>query len=214
MDISELIFTNLGPLLYNFIFIFLWAVWFSYHREKDGNKLHTLFKRYLIEDKLFYPITSGLIVIFLFLLLDYAVISTDVDDAITSAVQAFLNGSNPYKEDVVVHHVSVDGNLEVVLGRYHYFPPDLLIYSGFYVLMGEIFLPILETYWFVPLHFALLIPGYWLVTRIVDWPHQRLAPFCILLVTPFLFTNSILMWFFFVFGYYLFELKEQRTLGM
>ncbi|MHA1968347.1 MAG: hypothetical protein ACW964_11145 [Candidatus Hodarchaeales archaeon] len=214
MDISEIIFTYLAPLLYNVLFISLWILWFYFHQEKQDGRLKGYFRSYLERSNLFYPITGGIIVIFLFLLLDYAAINTDVDDAITSAVQAFLNGSNPYKEDVVVHHVSVDGNLEVVLGRYHYFPPDLLIYSGFYILMGEIFFPILETYWFVPLHFVLLIPGYWLVTRIVYWPHRRLAPFYIMLVTPFLFTNSILMWFFFVLGYYLFELKEQRTLGM
>ncbi len=214
MDIPEIIFTYLAPLLYNVLFISLWILWFLFHREMQDGRLKGYFRSYLEKDVLFYPITVILIVIFLFLLLDYAVINTDVDDAITSAVQAYLKGSNPYKENVVVHHVSIDGNFSIVLGRYHYFPPDLLIYSFFYLLVGDLFFPILETYWFVPLHLLLLVPGYWLVTRIVNWPHQRLVLFYILLVTPFLFTNSMLMLFFFILGYYLFELKEQRTLGM
>lgn len=215
MDIPEIIFTYLAPLLYNVLFISLWILWFLFHREKQDGRLKGYFRSYLEKDVLFYPITVILIGVFLYLLFSYAIANTDVDDAITSAVKAFLyDGSNPYKEDVVVHHVSIDGNLEEVLGRYHYFPPDLLIYSFFYLLVGDLFFPILETYWFVPLHLLLLVPGYWLVTEIVNWPHQRLVPFYILLVTPFLFTNSMLMWFFFILGYYLFELKEQRTLGM
>lgn len=180
-----------------------------YHREEENTRVKRFFKWYLQNDKWFYPITGCLIVIFLYLLFSYAIINTDVDDAITSAVQAFLNGTNPYQEDVVEHFI----DSKMVLGRYHYFPPDLLTYSLFYILVGRIFSS-LGTYWFVPLHFILIVPGYWIVTQVVDWPHNRLFPFTLLLITPFLFTNSMLMWFFFLIGYYFYEKKEQHTLGM
>jgi len=210
MDISELIFTNLGPFLYNFIFILLWILWFIYHRERDNQKLHYLFKNYLIKNRIFYPITGFLIVIFLYLLFSYAIHTTDVDDAITSAVQAFLKGHNPYQENVVEHHTP-NG---VVYSLYHYFPPDLITYSLFYLSGGFLLFPHLGTYWFVPFHFLLLIPGYWILTQIVDWPHRRSLPFFFLLITPFLFTNSILMWFFFLIGYYFYEKRQSYTLGM
>jgi len=111
---------------------------------------------------------------------------------------------------VVEHHV----NSEITLGRYHYFPPDLLTYSLFYYLFGNILFPPLQTYWFVPLHLILIIPGYWIITQLVEWPHHMLLPFTILLITPFLFTNSMLMWFFFLIGYYFYEKKEEEVLGM
>ncbi|MFX1505808.1 MAG: hypothetical protein ACFFDC_06790, partial [Promethearchaeota archaeon] len=137
--------------------------------------------------------------------------NTDVDDAITSGVRAFvLEGINPYQNNVVEHHI----DSEKIFGRYHYFPPDLLTYSLFYLFFGAILHPLLQTYWFVPLNFILLIPGYWLITQIVDWPHHQLFPFTVLLITPFLFTNSMLMWFFFLIGYYFYEKRENQIVGM
>jgi hypothetical protein len=172
--------------------------------------IHSLFRRYLNDYKVFYPGSGVIILIFLYLLFSYAIKNTDVDDAITSAVQAVLQGINPYQQDVVEHHI----NSEIRLGRYHYFPPDLLTYSIFYFFFGDFFFPLFQSYWFVPLHFILVIPGYWIITQIIDWPHHQLFPFTILLITPFLFTNSMLMWFFFLIGYYLYEEKEKQILGM
>ena len=208
MDIAELVFVYLGPFLYNLIFVSLWILWFIYHREEEDQGLKHYFKKYLNNESWFYFITGSLIVIFLYFLFSYAIWHTDVDDAITSGVQAVLQGINPYQNDVVEHHV----NSEVILGRYHYFPPDLLTYSLFYLLFGAVLFPLLQTYWFVPLHFILLIPGYWLITQIVDWPHHKLFPFTILLITPFLFTNSMLMWFFFLIGYYFYEKEINQML--
>lgn len=210
MDISELIFTQFGPLFYNGIFLALWLLWFIYHAEEDGRPLRTKFTTYLTDSRWFYSITGGLIIVFLFLLFSYAIQNTDVDDAITSAVQAFLAGHNPYNEQVVEHHLPSG----VTYGFYHYFPPDLLSYSLFYSVGGKFLLPILGTYWFVPYHLVLLVPCYWCVSRIVDWPHGRRVPFFALLVTPFLFTNSILMLFFFLIGYYFYEIQERHSLGM
>lgn len=224
MNISELVFTSLGPILYNMLFLVLWIFWIDYHYKGEQSKARKYFEKYLREDFLFYLMTGLLILLFLFLLFTYANTHTDVDDAITSGVKAFLDGHNPYQEDVVIHHLPSG----ITYGRYHYFPPDLLTYSGFYIISGEVlaflgtywFVPLgevfasLGTYWFVPLHLLLLIPGYWFLTRIVDWPHHKLIPFYILLVTPFLFTNSMLMWFFFIIGYYFYEIRNNQDLGM
>jgi hypothetical protein len=100
------------------------------------------------------------------------------------------------------------------MGRYHYFPPDLLTYSLFYILGGQLFMGLLDTYWFVPLHFVFLLPGYWLISQTIDWPHQKRLLFYILLLTPFLFTNSMLMWIFFLLGYYFYEEKQEYDIGM
>ncbi|MHA1228034.1 MAG: hypothetical protein ACTSPV_14910, partial [Candidatus Hodarchaeales archaeon] len=114
MDISEIIFTSLAPLLYNLIFISLWIAWFFYHRDDSKKHLKKYFDLYLERSVFFYSITTMVILVFLFLLFSYAIWNTDVDDAITSGVQAFLNGHNPYQEDVVIHHTP-NG---IVLGRY------------------------------------------------------------------------------------------------
>ncbi|MFW9777246.1 MAG: hypothetical protein ACFFE8_00250 [Candidatus Heimdallarchaeota archaeon] len=210
MNIVELLFTQFGPLFYNGIFLGLWLLWFVYNSNEKGMPLRTRFSTYLKNPLWFYLITSGLIILFLFLVLSYAIQNTDVDDAITSGVQAFLAGNNPYKEEVVIHHLPSG----ITYGFYHYFPPDLLSYSLFYLLGGRLLVSLLDTYWFVPFHFILLIPSYWFVSRIVNWPNGRRLPFFGLLVSPFLFTNSILMLFFFLIGYYLYEIQEKHTLGM
>jgi len=210
MDISEIIFTSLGPILYNSIFIALWIAWLVYHSDDQESRLKRLFNIYLTQNIIFYFITLITIILFLFLLFSYAIWNTDVDDAITSGVQAFLVGKNPYIDNVVIHHTTSG----TILGRYHYFPPDLLTYSLFYMLAGSFFYPFFDTYWFIPLHLGLVIIGYWFVTKIVKWPHTRLVPFYLLLLIPFLFTNSILMWFFFLIGYYFYEIKQKKNLGM
>ncbi|NHJ03088.1 MAG: hypothetical protein EAX86_13205 [Candidatus Heimdallarchaeota archaeon] len=211
MNISELIFTNLAPILYNLIFILLWFFWMNFHNEKKDGLSKKLFQRYLKDSKIFYTVTVVVIISFLFLLFSYAIFNTDVDDAITSGVQAFLNGQNPYIEDVVIHKTATG---EIIYGTYHYFPPDLLVYAFFYLVIGNLFLPVLDTYWFVPLHLLLIIPGYILTKKIVMWPSNRLFPLFLLILTPFLFTNSILMWFYFIIGYYLYEIQEKKDLGM
>ena len=209
MNISELVFTSLGPILYNLIFLVLWVFWIDYHYKGEQSKIRKYLERYFREKNLFYLVTGLLILTFLFLLFTYANANTDVDDAITSGVEAYIAGDNPYQKDVVVHHLPSG----ITYGRYHYFPPDLLVYSAFYIISGGIF-SFLGTYWFFPLHLLFLFPGYWFLTQIVDWPHFKLFPFFILLVTPFLFTNSMLMWFFFIIGYYFYEIKDRRDLGM
>ncbi|MHA2093471.1 MAG: hypothetical protein ACW98F_02390 [Candidatus Hodarchaeales archaeon] len=225
MNISELVFTSFGPILYNMIFLVLWVLWIDYHYKGKQSKVRKNLERYFQEKNLFFLVTGILIISILFLLLTYANTNTDVDDAITSGVEALLAGHNPYQEDVVIHHLPSG----ITYGRYHYFPPDLLVYSGFYLILKGIFafletlwfVPLpggifasLGTYWFVPLHFLFLFPGYWFLTKIIEWPHVKLLPFYILLVTPFLFTNSMLMWFFFIVGYYFYEVKDHRDLGM
>ena len=201
MDLTEILFTSLGPILYNLIFLLLWILWMRYHKEEKGGRVHSLFKSYLENDRAFYLISVVVICVFLYLLFDYAALHTDVDDAITSGVEAFLKGDNPYQEDVVVHHLPSGPTM----GRYHYFPPDLLTYTLFYILGGQLFIGLFDTYWFVPLHLILLLPGYWLTSQTVDCPHQKRLLFYILLLTPFLFTKSMLMWIFFLLGYYFYE---------
>ncbi|MHA1996060.1 MAG: hypothetical protein ACW97Z_16105 [Candidatus Hodarchaeales archaeon] len=209
MNISELVFTSFGPILYNLIFLFLWVSWIDYHYKGEQSKVRKYLERYFRETNLFYLVTGVLIFTFLFLLLTYANANTDVDDAITSGVEAFLTGDNPYQEDVVIHHLPTG----ITYGRYHYFPPDLIVYSGFYLISAGLF-AFLGTYWFVPLHLLFLVSGYWFLIKIVDWPNSKLIPFYLLLVTPFLFTNSMLMWFFFIIGYYFYEIKGRHNLGM
>ena len=212
MDLSELIFTSFGPILYNLIFLALWLLWIDYHYKKDESKVRSILKTYLEKDSHFYLATGLVIALFLFLLFSYAIFNTDVDDAITSGVEAFLKGHNPYQENVVIHHLPEP--MGITLGLYHYFPSDLLSYSLFYILGGGLFVPILGTYWFMPYHLLLMLPGYWLTYNIVGWPHRRLLPFYLLLLTPFLFTNSMLMWFFFMIGYYCYEEKGHHNIGM
>jgi hypothetical protein len=224
LNISELVFTSLGPILYNLIFLILWVSWIDYHYKGNQSKIREYFEKYFQDKLILYSVTAIILVIILFLLFTYANANTDVDDAITSGVEAYLAGHNPYQEDVVVHHLPSG----ITYGRYHYFPPDLLVYTAFHEIFIEIskFLdPIwflsekgifdsLGTYWFAPLHFLFLIPGYWLVTQIIDWPHSKLIPLFLLMVSPFLFTNSMLMWFYFLIGYYLYEVRENKNVGM
>ena len=122
MDLSELVFTSFGPILYNLIFLALWLLWIDYHYKKDESKVRAILKTYLQKDSYFYVATGLTIALFLFLLFSYAIFNTDVDDAITSGVQAYLKGHNPYQENVVIPHLPAPAGM--TLGLYHYFPSD------------------------------------------------------------------------------------------
>jgi hypothetical protein len=73
MNITEMIFENLAPILYNLLFITLWILWFVYHRDEENQRWKIAFRKYLTDNKVFYPIKGILIVIFIYLLLSYAV---------------------------------------------------------------------------------------------------------------------------------------------
>lgn len=208
MDLSELIFTNFAPILYNGIFIILWALWMESERKEGVSKK---INDFVTKNKLFYPFSLAIIVIALFLLFSYAIWNTDVDDAITSGVKAYLNGSNPYSENVV-KHLSAEG--EEIWGTYHYFPPDLIIYSFFYLIIGHFFEPILATYWFVPLNIVLITLMYFVSRKLIDWEENRKILFFLCIITPFIFNNSILMAFFFVMGYYMYNVMTERYSAM
>lgn len=150
-------------------------------------------------------------------------LTTDVEDAIISACKAFVNdGSNPYQDLVVVHHL----NDQDVLGLYHYFPTDLLVYSLFYVTFGKMLDPLafevgvpdqmmfeltFEGTWFLIANSIFLGLSYIITRKVLpEIPDKRLLPIFGFVVSFFLFTNSALMVLYFVLGLYCFlNLKHQ-----
>ncbi len=205
---------------YNILFFVLFVIWwrFLWRTSKDISETAEKLKEIITSKRVL--ITS--VLIFLIVLTVVAQIfvfapNTDVDDAITTGVKAFLQGINPYASDVVTHYV----NEQKILGPYQYFPFDLLIYSFFYILGGTILESYLSTFWFLPFHVLLLIPYVYLFQKILD---KQLATFnisrttsislAILTATPFLWSNAFLMSFSFLLGYYLIHTKKQKTLGL
>ncbi|PWI48949.1 hypothetical protein CEE45_04255 [Candidatus Heimdallarchaeota archaeon B3_Heim] len=75
MNISELVFTSLGPFLYNLLFLVLWI---DYHYKGAQIQTRKYFEKYLREELLFYLMTGLLILLFLFLLFGYAFANTKI----------------------------------------------------------------------------------------------------------------------------------------
>ena len=168
-------------------------------------------------------ITTGNLVywyIFSFIWLIFSVIAnftflgSDVDDAIISGTEAFVNtGANPYAKNVVVHLL----DHQVVLGLYHYFPSDLLVYSLVYSVFKPInsVFPFLKNSWFVVGNMLFLTISYFFVKKILDQvAHKRLIPIYIFITAFFLFTNSALLVLYFTIGFFFLKKVSNHNAGI
>ncbi len=159
----------------------------------------------------FYLTCSILIIAILAYQLWYGVHNTDVDDAISTAVIAFLNGKNPYAERVTRHYPPSGG---VVYSYYHYFPVDLLIHAGIYLFIGHFFVANFPTFWFVAGYLLLLVPTAWIFQQVINLPMKRSLMLYLILILPFLWTNSSLTLIGFLWGMYAWKVKQQRGLSI
>ncbi|MHA2363233.1 MAG: hypothetical protein ACXAC7_04700 [Candidatus Hodarchaeales archaeon] len=192
------------PIIYNLGILTLFIFWLT--RNNDRNPLEGWIKRGNL--KLLWILF--IVVLILSLVSNLTFLGSDVDDAVVSGTMAFSSGSNPYQEDVVVHF---DRNGTKILGLYHYFPSDLLVYTVIYFLFGflEIFDPRLFNSWFFIGNVIFLSLGYLLTRKIVDVPDNRLFPLYGLITSFFLFTNSSLALLYFLIGFYLFKRFKDKN---
>lgn len=95
-----------------------------------------------------------IIALIIFVIIPFEKILVDVDDAIISAVQGFVNGINPYQHPIVTHTFQQNDVADIftsdnsinnnIYGTYNYLPLDLILYSIFYVILS----PIVGNNWF------------------------------------------------------------------
>ena len=176
------------------------------------DKVHL--KKIITEGKLIYWYIFSFLWLIFSVLANIFVLKSDVEDAIISATKSFVNnGTNVYKYNVVTHLL----NNQVVLGLYHYFPSDLLIYSTIYIFCKPIInvFPFLKDSWFVFGNALFLTIGYIFVKKIVNQvEHKRLVPVYIFVTAFFLFTNSALLVMYFTMGFYLIKKLSMHNSGI
>ncbi|MHA2330841.1 MAG: hypothetical protein ACXAEU_02335 [Candidatus Hodarchaeales archaeon] len=179
------------PIIYNIGFLSLFLVWIARERLQIGTRLKKI------------PVSYLWLFSFSFFLLmtlaNFTFLITDVDDAITGAVKAFLTGANPYV-DKVVPHQKPDG--EWIVSVYHYFPPDLLVHSVLFILLFPAYFLLemlgFETAWLFFANLLLVVITFcmvWLMTPSSE--KKMMPPLFLALVCPFLYNNAILMLLFF-----------------
>ena len=126
--------------------------------------------------------------------------SSDVQIAMTGAIQAFLNGKNPFYYTVVPHVLLFPSGIKkLVMGTYNYGPIDLLSYSIGYI----IFHPFVGSPWWLYFSNLLLLVGIYLVIRsLIALPDLiKIIPFMIIF-SIFLGDNVLLMCFFLSLAWY------------
>lgn len=146
-------------------------------------------------------IASSILLSIMMLSINLFLLGTDVDDAITSGTLGFLDGKNPYTDKVVLHHLYG----EDVWSVYHYLPPDLYFHTitrFFLETQMPFVLTWLDVQWIVIPYLVILIPTYFIAHKISELSHQRFLPVFLVIISAFLFTNSILMLVLFVIGEY------------
>lgn len=204
IQITDLL-TDPIVLLYNIGIIGLFVVWIF----QDRTKLKKIFTEGSIKN---WWIFSSIWFIFS-LFANFFVLGSDVDDAIISGAIAFVNGANPYAQKVVVHLLP-SGE---VLGLYHYFPSDLLVYGAGYLFFRpyqESF-PFLLNSWFFLSNCIFLALGYLFTRKILDEVEdKRLLPIYIFVTCFFLFSNSSLLVLYFTMGFYFIKKLSRYNLGI
>ena len=105
----------------------------------------------------------------------------------------------------------------VVLGLYHYFPSDLLIYALVYFIyrpFQELF-PFLLNSWFFIANVIFLGIGYIFARKILDQVEdKRLIPIYIFVTSFFLFSNSSLAALYFIIGFYCLKKLSMKKTGI
>jgi hypothetical protein len=168
---------------------------FHYRRILDpiGNFIQSLssenHKNYLQPS--IYIICIFYTLIFGFILTIIVFPSSDVDDAMVAAIRGFLEGVNPYQEDIVPHILLTSSGSVTVWGTYNYGPIDLIGYSLGYLLFSP-FLP--SNWWLFGTNFVLMIFIYLIFHAIYPDIHhiRKLIPF-VILMSFFLQDNAVLM---------------------
>lgn len=202
--------------VYNIGFAFVLFLWIFREKIPFIKKLVTMDIRNLIAFATIFVILACSINLF------YIEANTDVDDAIEGAVIAFLDGSNPYV-DKVVPHILPNGT--EITSVYHYFPPDLISYSFFYLLLGN--LPLIRGFWFFLANVVLAIAGYFFMRKLIlekivseyskDNSQKeadiRLAAVYSIFLSPFILNNAVLMLVLFLAGLNLQKIGKE-TVGM
>jgi hypothetical protein len=205
----------LFPILYNLFFFIVLAAWLNKEKLERRVKINTL-TLWLISG-----LFTAIAIIINILMVVYDL--TDVDNALWTGSEAFVDGNNPYTNEVV-EHIDTDG--ESFLSYYNYGPVNLVVYSIFFVLFG----PLFDEWWLFPTSFILGAACYFthgamrgktekLVIidpeeknsgRLIAWNHRRDLPLFCMLISPFLVNNSILMLLFFMIGRY-FRQEDHKT---
>ncbi|MFX1534740.1 MAG: hypothetical protein ACFFDI_11000 [Promethearchaeota archaeon] len=199
---EDLIIPPIPPIiliiLYNVGFLVLFFLWL----KKRDIKLLKLFQE--LDIRILWTICLLLFLIISFVSFN---LPTDVDDAVVGGAEAFLEGDNPYIKNVVPHTLP---NGTEIFSVYHYFPPDLLTYAIFVFIFGFISFPISSTIIMLLANVVLLLPTYIFVDKILreKLSPKRSFPLFLVLSSPFIVNNSILMLTFFVIGYFFWNTKE------
>jgi hypothetical protein len=198
--------SNPVVILYNIGVIVVFFLWI--YREKVP------LKKIVNNGKLEYWIIFSVFWFIFSVFANIYFLPSDVDDAIISGTKAFvLNGANPYSENVVVHLL----DHQEVLGLYHYFPSDLLVYSIIFIVLSPIdtLFPFMVNSWFIIGNFFFLCLGYLFVRKILlDVADKRLIPVYIFVTSFFMFSNSALLVLYFVIGFYLIKRLSRYNTGI
>ena len=119
---------------------------------------------------------------------------SDIDNAMQGAIQAFfINGINPYANNVVPHIFINSQTTNIIYGTYNYGPIDLLCYGiGFFI-----FYPFFGPGWWLYVsNIVLILLIYVIIRKIIQIPETiKFIPF-ILLSSLFMQDNTVLMVFF------------------
>ncbi|MFX1252674.1 MAG: hypothetical protein ACFFCZ_13795 [Promethearchaeota archaeon] len=185
-------------ILYNVGFLALFFIWL----KKREIKLLKFFQE--LDIRILWTMC---LLLFLIISIVSFNLPTDVDDAVVGGAEAFLGGHNPYIEDVVPHTLP---NGTDIWSVYHYFPPDLLTYAIFTLIFGFISSPMRSTVIMLLANLIILLPTFFFVDKILrdKLPPKRSFPLFLVLSSPFIVNNSILMLAFFVVGYFFWNTRE------
>jgi len=184
--------------LYNFLILVLVLVWVGAMHGRFSAKMTLFVFRHIrvVTVSLWCVLLVALVTFSLGF--QYLERSHDVDDAVQSAVENFLDGTNPYASPVVprfkeMGHFTLIGGYgdeEIVwaIGPYNYLPLDLLFYSGSYLAFGFLGSPA----WFVAVNMLLSSIALIILNRLAQVRWSLFLPVAGCAVLILAFDNSSL----------------------
>lgn len=162
-SIQGLLFIPFTFMILLFIHLRSKAYWVDDLLTSFDEKFDTYQKKLLL-----YGVTIFLVLLWGFIISSIVFPASDVDNAMSGAIQQFfINGVNPYTHKVVPHILLLSSGPDTVLGTYNYGPVDLCLYAIGYFLFSGIFGP---SWWIYVTNIFLTIFIYFIIRTLVPAP--------------------------------------------
>ncbi len=198
-------------IFYSLLLLALFLMWISCSRISGLNHFLTYMRAHSKAlSMILWAMFLGILVTYILYFTQLAQMH-DIPDAVNSAVVSQRLGVNPYENNVVPRFEGrYSPNPSWTFGTYNYLPLDLMVYSGFHWLVGDLGMP----GWFVATNLLFSAIAFFLLRELLQVSWRCYAPIAGIVMLFYSFDNASLTVLLIVASLYLYHNLKPRHQGL